>query len=131
MVASVRCPYCHGAIHAGDKRCASCGAGAPMPPTAVERAVGVAVPRLNFNATVLASLVVTVALGAVASTAGGLFALLAFFWLVPGMPVLLILTAIRDARALGKSVIPGVVVSFVVWFAGFIMFMIALALSSI
>lgn len=110
----------------GALRCASCGAGAPTPPMAVERAVGYAVPRLRFNWLAVICALVSLGVGYMArlwpdGEEPGLYYVLGLLWIFIALPFLLFRSAIREARAIKTSMIPGIVISLFVWFVAFLL----------
>ncbi|RMF40446.1 MAG: hypothetical protein D6754_03150 [Alphaproteobacteria bacterium] len=124
-MATIRCPYCSTAIAEGERRCPSCGAGAPIPPTAAERALGVVMPRLRFGWLAALCMAVSAAIGGLGYVLSPeppfALKLVALVWVVPALPVLLFWTAIRQARALGRGMGAGILLSIFLILTGFML----------
>ncbi|MEL6233256.1 MAG: hypothetical protein AAFR46_02495 [Pseudomonadota bacterium] len=113
------CAYCKTRITAEDRNCPACGA-AVSPQQADQRA-GAMLPQ-NFGKGAVAALGGSLVLGGLGYVTGPenpplLVMFLMLIWAVPCLPAMLVLLALRDARAAQKSPVPGIVIALMVWLA--------------
>ena len=102
---------------------------------AVERAIGLALPRLRFNWLAVICALVSLGIGYMArlwpdGEEPGLYYVLGLLWIFIALPYLLFRAAIREARAIKTSVIPGIVISLFVWFVAFLMMFVPIGENS-
>ncbi|MEM9199773.1 MAG: hypothetical protein AAGD12_18205 [Pseudomonadota bacterium] len=113
------CAYCKARIRAEDRTCPSCGAAVTARGGDPREA---ATPQLNFGRGAVAALAGSLVLGGLGYLTGPenpplLVMFLMLIWAVPCLPALLVLLALRDARAAQKGPVPGIVIALMVWLA--------------